>query len=193
MSPCGLPIFSHRPFQRISLPLAQAASSMTGDAASTADLDDAGEIAGHAELVHAQNRLRASGDRRLDQRRIHVERAGLDVDEHRRGAAIADGVGRGDEGMADGDDLVAGADADRQQRQVQRRRAVGHRTGVRRADELANSRSNAATSGPCVTQPDRITRRTASTSRSSRIGLAIGICCIVSCATGYTSWSCARL
>ena len=38
----------------------------------------------------------------------------------------------------------------------------------------ANSRSNAATSGPCVTQPDRITRRTASTSRSSRIGFAIG-------------------
>ena len=29
MSPCGLPIFSQRPSQRTSLPLAQAASSTT--------------------------------------------------------------------------------------------------------------------------------------------------------------------
>ena len=39
----------------------------------------------------------------------------------------------------------------------------------------ANSRSNAATSGPCVTQPLRITRRAASASGSPISGLAIGI------------------
>ena len=58
----------------------------------------------------------------------------LDVDEHRRGAAVADGVGGGDEGVADGDDLVARPHADGEQRQVQRRRAVGDGAGVRRAD-----------------------------------------------------------
>ena len=39
----------------------------------------------------------------------------------------------------------------------------------------ANSRSNAATSGPCVTQPERIARRAASASRSSSSGRATGI------------------
>ena len=36
--------------------------------------------------------------------------------------------------MADGDDFVAGADADRQQRKVQRGRAARDGAGVRRAD-----------------------------------------------------------
>ena len=63
-----------------------------------------------------------------------LKRRRLDVDEDRRRAAVADGVGGGDEGVADGDDLVARPDADRQQRQVQRRGAVRHRAGVRRAD-----------------------------------------------------------
>src|SRR6187402_641582 len=39
----------------------------------------------------------------------------------------------------------------------------------------ANSRSKAATSGPCVTQPERIARRAASASRSSSQGRATGI------------------
>src|SRR5207302_1710452 len=39
----------------------------------------------------------------------------------------------------------------------------------------ANSRSNAATSGPCVTQPLRITRRAASASASSITGFMIGM------------------
>ena len=70
----------------------------------------------------------------LDSQRVDVEAIGLDVDEHRRRAAVADGVGGGDERVADGDDLVAGADADGQQRQVQRGGAVRHGAGVRRAD-----------------------------------------------------------
>ncbi len=73
MSPCGLPIFSHCPFHRISLPIAQAASSITGRPRRLPDLDDARQIARHPELVDAEDRLRALGDRRLDQRRVHVE------------------------------------------------------------------------------------------------------------------------
>src|SRR5258706_16216685 len=41
--------------------------------------------------------------------------------------------------------------------------------------DAANSRSKAATSGPCVTQPDRIARDAASASRSSIHGRATGI------------------
>src|SRR6478735_1664469 len=41
--------------------------------------------------------------------------------------------------------------------------------------KAANSLSKAATSGPCVTHPDRITRRAASASSSPRTGLATGI------------------
>ena len=44
----------------------------------------------------------------LDQLGIDVEAVGLDVDEDRHRAAVADRVGRGDERVADGDDLVAG-------------------------------------------------------------------------------------
>ncbi len=40
----------------------------------------------------------------------------------------------------------------------------------------ASSRSNAATSGPCATQPERITPTTASTSASPNMGRTIGIC-----------------
>src|SRR5262245_16227499 len=39
----------------------------------------------------------------------------------------------------------------------------------------ANSRSNAATSGPCVTHPERMARAAAATSASSSAGRAIGI------------------
>ena len=60
----------------------------------------------------------------------------IDIDEDRRRAAVANRVGRRDERVADRDDLIAGADAGRQQSQVERRRAVRHRAGVRRADEL---------------------------------------------------------
>src|SRR5262245_63501068 len=44
----------------------------------------------------------------------------------------------------------------------------------------ANSRSKAATSGPCVTHPERIARRAASASRSSSQGRATGIRLVVS-------------
>ena len=49
-----------------------------------------------------------------------VNESRLDVDEHRRRAGVADRRDRRDEGERDGDDLVARADAGREQRQVQR-------------------------------------------------------------------------
>ncbi len=101
--------------------------------------------------------------------------AGIDVDEHRHGAAVADGVGGGDEGVADGDHLVAGPDADGQQRQMQRGGAVGHGAGVRRADRGGELRLEgrdlralgdpAGQNGGCA----------ASASASPSSGLAIGI------------------
>jgi hypothetical protein len=47
------------------------------------------------------------------------------------------------------------------------------------ATAWANSRSNAATSGPCVTQPDRMARRAASASSSPSHGRATGIARVV--------------
>src|SRR5437667_172866 len=67
------------------------------------DADDRREIARHADLVHAENRAGSAGDGRCNQRRIDVERAGIDVDEHRYRAAVADRIRRRDEGVADRD------------------------------------------------------------------------------------------
>ena len=46
-------------------------------------------------------------------------------------AAVVDGIGGGDERVADRNHFVAGADADREQRQVERGRAVGDGARVR--------------------------------------------------------------
>ena len=96
---------------------------------------DPGQVAGHAHLVHAEDGLGALGDGGLQARRVQVEGVRLDVHEDRGGAAVADAVGGGDEGVADGDDLVARLDADRQQRQVQGRGAARNRAGVGGADQ----------------------------------------------------------
>ena len=129
-SPCGLPIRSQPAPTRISLPMAQAASSITGRPWRRAIADDGRQVAGHPHLMDAKDRPGPVGDGGLDPRRIDVEGLGLDVHEDRDRAAVADAVGRGDEGVADGDDFVPGADADGQQRQVQGRRATGHGAGV---------------------------------------------------------------
>ena len=66
-----------------------------------------------------------SRDERGDQRRVDVEVALADVAEDRRGTAVLDHVrGRGPRDRAR-DHLVAGTDADREQRQVERRGAGG--------------------------------------------------------------------
>src|SRR6185436_16631056 len=104
------------------------------DAVHPADLEDAREVARHAELVDDENCARLRRQRRRDALRIDVTGRRFDVDEHRRPAAVADGVGGGDERMADRDDLVAGLDADGEQGEMERGRAVRDRGRERRAD-----------------------------------------------------------
>ena len=93
MSPCGAPIRRQLPSSRISDPIAQAASSISGSPCARATAMIARQVAGHAHLVDAEDRPGARRDRRRDRRRIDVEAAGLDVDEDRHRAALADGVG----------------------------------------------------------------------------------------------------
>lgn len=57
-------------------------------------------------------------------RRAHPQRVGIDVDEDRAGAGIADRVAGGDEGERLGDDLVATLDPGDDQRGVERGAAV---------------------------------------------------------------------
>ena len=108
---------------------------MTGRPCRRGDRRDARQVAGHAHLVHAEDGLGARRDGGLETRRVDVEGVRLDVHEDRRGAAVADAVGGGDEGVADRDDLVARLDADRQQRQVQGGGAARDRAGVGGADQ----------------------------------------------------------
>src|SRR4051812_46406126 len=54
------------------------------------------EIAGHADLVDAEDRTRQRSDRGFDETRIDVVSGGIDIDKNRSGAAVADAVGGGD-------------------------------------------------------------------------------------------------
>ena len=64
--------------------------------------------------------------------RVDVDVVGLrvDVDEHDLRPGHLDRLGRGDEAVGDGDDLVAGADAERLQRDEERVGAVRHADAV---------------------------------------------------------------
>ena len=95
-----------------------------------ADLVHVGRL---AEQVHRQDRARAPGYGGADGLRVDVEAAGQDVHEHRDGAAVADGLGGGDEGEGGGDDLVALADAGGAQGQVQGIGTGGAAEGVTHA------------------------------------------------------------
>src|SRR5688572_29116493 len=85
---------------------------------SSRDLEEAGQVAGHPELMDRQDCLRAWTDRFVHACRIDVESLALNVHEDRRRAAVPHGVRRRDEGMADGHDLVAGGHTASTQRQV---------------------------------------------------------------------------
>ena len=83
------------------------------------------EVARLAGEVDGQDRLRPLGDERRQERRVEVQVVLADVAEDRRGAAVLDHVRRRRPGDRRGDHLVAGADAEREQREVHRRRARG--------------------------------------------------------------------
>src|SRR5581483_4635726 len=85
-----------------------------------------GVTVGHlAEEVYRQETFRARRDLRLDLRRVQVERADINIHVDGTRPDQRDGFGRRAEGERGGDDLIAGADAARHQRQHQRVRAGG--------------------------------------------------------------------
>ena len=64
-------------------------------------------------------RVRAS-DGPFQQGWIHGVGDGIDIDEYGARADCGDGLGGGDEGVRDGDDLVAGLDIEREKSEMQR-------------------------------------------------------------------------
>ena len=81
------------------------------------DVEDAIHVAGVAGEVHRQDCadafVGAALERLLDAGGIDVEGAGIDVDEHRARAEVAENLGGRGESERRGDNLVAGADAER--------------------------------------------------------------------------------
>src|SRR6202035_2231693 len=75
-------------------------------------------------------------ERFLDAGGIDVEGAGIDVDEHRTRAQVAENLGGRGESIRRGDNLVAGSDAERPQREVQRSGAMRKGDRVLGADIL---------------------------------------------------------
>ena len=109
-----------------------------------------GQVARHAQLMHDEDAPWCGPSIAASTRAgSMLKRVRLDVHEHGHRAAVAHGVGGGDERVADRDHLVAGADAKRPRSarcsavvQLDTAQACGAPTAA------ANSRSNAATSGP---------------------------------------------
>ncbi len=70
--------------------------------------------------MHQQDGARAAGDRSFDFGGVDVACRRVDIDENRRGADVPDGGHRGVKGEWNGDYFVAGLNAGRQQRQMER-------------------------------------------------------------------------
>jgi len=94
-----------------------------------------GDLAGQLDR---HDRLGLFGDRGLDLVDVHAEGI-VAVDQHRRGAGFRDRADGGDEGVGGGDDLVAVADAERLERQLERVGAGSDADGVAHADQLGEA------------------------------------------------------
>src|SRR5690242_19314691 len=70
--------------------------------------------------MHRKQHARSFGHRRRDRRRVDVEGLGVAVDEHDLSAYFADGERSCDVAVGRKDDLVAGADTEREQSQPER-------------------------------------------------------------------------
>lgn len=68
--------------------------------------EERGHVGGAAEGVDDEEGAGAGGDGGFDSCGRKVEGAGVDVDEDRGGALVADGVGGGDEGEGGDENLV---------------------------------------------------------------------------------------
>jgi N-acetylmuramoyl-L-alanine amidase len=91
---------------------------------------DARHVRRVAEQMHRDDRRRARRDRRLDGARIHAPGRRVDIDKTRHGTRRHDSLGGSGGGQGHGDDLVAGPDAKRPQRQGQGVRAVADADAV---------------------------------------------------------------
>ena len=115
---------------------------MTAMPRGRASVDDRRQVGGLAEQVHRHDRLGPRRDRRDRGAGVDVERAGLDVDEHRRRAERATtqpAVAKNE--YVRRDHLVAGADAERHQRRQQRVGARRHADGVRHVEVARTARA----------------------------------------------------
>ena len=82
-------------------------------------LEQRSHVGGQAGVVHRHDGLGARRDRFLDRGGVDVQRRRVDVDQLHVGTQVAHHLGGGGEGVGGRDDLVAGADAQGLQRQVQ--------------------------------------------------------------------------
>src|ERR1051326_5731346 len=69
--------------------------------------------------VDWQNCFGARGDSRFNQRRVHSERAGINIYEHRTSACVYNRGNAGHERERDGNDFIAGTDSCSKERQMQ--------------------------------------------------------------------------
>ena len=117
-----------------------------------------------------------------------IQRHRIDVGEHRPGALVHGDVGARDERERRGDDLVAVADADRAQREVQPGGPA--RDGARERGPDARRRTPARTrrsSGPSDRRPERSTSSTRSSSAAPSTGCASGMLSSVVSLTNVTT------
>ncbi len=176
-SACGLPIFSHSPFHMISLPIAQAASSTTGMPCRRPMATSAARSHGMPIWwTHRMARVfgviaaSTSAGSMLKVRGSMSTNTGV-APQYLTLLAVAMY-----EWLTVTTSSPAVTPATIRARwsavvQFETAQAWGAPT------YSANSRSNAATSGPCVIHPLRMTRRAASASASPIKGLAIAIMC----------------
>ena len=109
-------------------------------AVAAGDVEDRRHVGGQAAVVHRDRSPCVFGrDRRLDRVRVDAERRRVDVDQLHVGAEVAHDLGGGGEGVGRRDHLVARADAERLEREVQAggRRVDGERLQRRVAEEGA--------------------------------------------------------
>ena len=101
-----------------------------GEVVGVADRAERRHVGALAEEVDRNNGLRALRDGGVDACRVQVERVRVDVGEDGRRAEQRGGLGRGDERERRADHLVARANAERHQRDLERVGPVGDAEGV---------------------------------------------------------------
>ena len=118
------------------------------DAVLLAERDQRVVLGRIAEDVDGDERLRARCDRGFHRRRIEVQRARIDVGEHRCRALIDRTVGGGDEGIGRRDHLVAGRHTREPHAEMQPRCPRRHGGAMRRTDGVREQRLEARPGRP---------------------------------------------